>query len=92
MGHAGDGNLHPCIAIDATNPEEVKKLHAASFELFEKVVAFGGTVTGEHGIGLSKAPYMMMEHGKVSMGMMRAIKRLFDPNNILNPGKMALDG
>jgi glycolate oxidase len=49
-------------------------------------------VTGEHGIGLSKAPYMMMEHGEVSMGMMRAIKRLFDPNNILNPGKMALDG
>jgi glycolate oxidase len=92
LGHAGDGNLHPCIAIDASNPEEVKKLHAASAELFEKVVAFGGTVTGEHGIGLSKAPYMMMEHGEVSMGMMRAIKRLFDPNNILNPGKMALDG
>jgi glycolate oxidase len=91
LGHAGDGNLHPCIAIDASNPEEVEKLHAASAELFEKVVAFGGTVTGEHGIGLSKAPYMMMEHGAVSMGMMRAIKRLFDPNNILNPGKMALD-
>jgi glycolate oxidase len=92
VGHAGDGNLHPCIAIDASNPEEVKKLHAASAELFEKVLAFGGTVTGEHGIGLSKAPYMMMEHGEVSMGMMRAVKRLFDPNNILNPGKMALDG
>jgi glycolate oxidase len=92
VGHAGDGNLHPCIAIDASNPEEVKKLHAASAELFEKVIAFGGTVTGEHGIGLSKAPYMMMEHGEVSMGMMRAVKRLFDPNNILNPGKMALDG
>jgi glycolate oxidase len=92
LGHAGDGNLHPCIAIDASNPEEVENLHAASAELFEKVVAFGGTVTGEHGIGLSKAPYMMMEHGEVSMGMMRAIKRLFDPNNILNPGKMALDG
>jgi glycolate oxidase len=92
LGHAGDGNLHPCIAIDASNPEEVRKLHAASAELFEKVIAFGGTVTGEHGIGLSKAPYMVMEHGEVSMGMMRAIKRLFDPNNILNPGKMALDG
>jgi glycolate oxidase len=92
LGHAGDGNLHPCIAIDASNPEEVKKLHAASAELLEKVVAWGGTVTGEHGIGLTKAPYMLLEHGVVSMGMMRAIKRLFDPNNILNPGKMALDG
>jgi glycolate oxidase len=91
LGHAGDGNLHPCIAIDASDPEEVKKLHAASFELLERVVRMGGTVTGEHGIGLTKAPYMMMEHGEVSMGMMRAIKRLFDPNNILNPGKMALD-
>lgn len=91
LGHAGDGNLHPCIAIDASDREEVKKLHAASFELLERVVRMGGTVTGEHGIGLTKAPYMMMEHGEVSMGMMRAIKRLFDPNNILNPGKMALD-
>jgi glycolate oxidase len=52
----------------------------------------GGTLTGEHGIGLSKAPYMTLEHDEVAMDMMRSLKRLFDPKNILNPGKMALDG
>jgi glycolate oxidase len=51
----------------------------------------GGTLTGEHGIGLAKAPYMEMEHERVALDLMRSIKKLFDPNNILNPGKMNLD-
>jgi glycolate dehydrogenase FAD-linked subunit len=91
VGHAGDGNLHPCISIDGTNPDEVERMHQASAELFEKVIDFGGTLTGEHGIGLAKASFMHMEHDEVAMDFMRSVKRLFDPNNILNPGKMALE-
>jgi glycolate oxidase len=64
----------------------------ASEELFKRVIDMGGTLTGEHGIGLAKAPFMHFEHDPVAMGVMRSLKRLFDPNNILNPGKMALDG
>jgi len=91
VGHVGDGNLHPVISFDGTNPEEVKRVEEATEELFEKVIKLGGTLTGEHGIGLAKAPLMPLEHGDVSMDVMRSLKRLFDPNNILNPGKMALE-
>ena len=90
VGHAGDGNLHPSISIDGTNPDEMKRMQEASAELFEKVIEMGGTLTGEHGIGLAKARFMKMEHDDVSMDIMRSIKRVFDPNNILNPGKMGL--
>jgi glycolate oxidase len=92
VGHVGDGNLHPVISFDGTNSEEVKRVEKASEELFKKVIALGGTLTGEHGIGLAKAPFMSLEHDDVAMGVMRSLKRLFDPNNILNPGKMALEG
>jgi len=91
VGHAGDGNLHPVISFDGTQPEEIHRVEAASGELFEKVIQLGGTLTGEHGIGLAKARFMGMEHDAKSMEYMRGIKRLFDPNNILNPGKMALE-
>jgi glycolate oxidase len=91
VGHAGDGNLHPAISIDGTNPDEVARMHRASAELFEKVIDFGGTLTGEHGIGLAKSVFMDMEHDEVAMDIMRSVKQLFDPNNILNPGKMALE-
>jgi len=90
VGHAGDGNLHPSISIDGTNPDEIKRMQEASTELFKKVIGFGGTLTGEHGIGLAKARFMEMEHDHVAMDVMRSIKRTFDPNNILNPGKMGL--
>ena len=92
VGHVGDGNLHPVISFDGTKPEEVKRVEKASEELFKRVIDMGGTLTGEHGIGLAKAPFMHFEHDPVAMGVMRSLKRLFDPNNILNPGKMALDG
>jgi glycolate oxidase len=91
VGHVGDGNLHPVISFDGTNPEEVKRVAAATEELFEKVIALGGTLTGEHGIGLAKAPLMPLEHEDVTMEVMRSLKRLFDPYNILNPGKMGLE-
>jgi len=91
VGHAGDGNLHPVICFDGTNADEVKRVEEASAELFEKVIELGGTLTGEHGIGLAKIPFMGLEHDEISMDIMRSIKRLFDPNNILNPGKMGLE-
>jgi glycolate oxidase len=90
FGHAGDGNLHPQILYDASDKEEVKKREQASEDLFRLAISLGGTLTGEHGIGLSKAPFMSLEHDDVSMEIMRKIKSLFDPNNILNPGKMGL--
>ncbi|RJX35267.1 MAG: FAD-binding protein [Desulfarculus sp.] len=92
VGHVGDGNLHPAISFDGTNAEEVARVHKASAELFERIIGLGGTLTGEHGIGLAKAPYMGLEHDAVSLEIMARLKRLFDPNNILNPGKMALEG
>jgi glycolate oxidase len=91
VGHVGDGNLHPVISFDGTNPEEVKRVEEATEELFEKVIELGGTLTGEHGIGLAKAPLMHLEHEDVAMDVMRSLKGLFDPNNILNPGKMGLE-
>ena len=91
VGHAGDGNIHPCISIDGADPDQVRRMEAASAELFEKIIQLGGALTGEHGIGLAKARFMNLEHDPVKMEIMRSLKRMFDPNNILNPGKMALD-
>ncbi|MEW6668120.1 MAG: FAD-linked oxidase C-terminal domain-containing protein [Thermodesulfobacteriota bacterium] len=90
-GHAGDGNLHPQILYDGYDPDQVERVKAASGEVFKLAIELGGTLTGEHGIGLSKAPYMSLEHDPVAMDVMRSLKKMFDPNNILNPGKMALE-
>jgi glycolate oxidase len=92
FGHAGDGNLHPQILYDGYDPEQVKRMEGASADLFRLAINLGGTLTGEHGIGLSKAPFMRLEHDETEMDVMRGLKRFFDPNNILNPGKMALEG
>jgi len=91
FGHAGDGNLHPQILYDGYDADQVRRTEAASGELFRLATQLEGTLTGEHGIGLSKAPYMTLEHDPVAMDVMRSLKRMFDPNNILNPGKMALE-
>jgi len=91
VGHLGDGNVHPVISFDGTDPEEVKRAEAAVTEIFNTAIELGGSLTAEHGIGLSKAPFMQLEHDPVAMDVMRSLKRKLDPNNILNPGKMALD-
>jgi glycolate oxidase len=91
FGHAGDGNLHPHIMYDGANPEEVNRVHLAAADLFRLTCQLGGTLTGEHGIGLSKASFLPLEHDPVALEMMRALKRVFDPQNILNPGKMGLE-
>lgn len=91
FGHAGDGNLHPQILYDGYDPAEVKKMEAATHDLFKLAIDLQGTLTGEHGIGMAKAPYMTLEHDAAAMSVMRGIKHFLDPNNILNPGKMALE-
>ena len=91
FGHAGDGNLHPKIMYDRSDPDQVKQLREVVTEIFKLTCDLGGTLSGEHGIGLAKAPYMTLEHDQTAIDVMHDIKRLFDPNNILNPGKMGLE-
>lgn len=91
FGHAGDGNLHPKIMYDRSDPDQVKQLRKVVAEIFKLTCDLGGTLSGEHGIGLAKAPYMTLEHDQTAIDVMHDIKRLFDPNNILNPGKMGLE-
>ncbi|RUM65990.1 MAG: glycolate oxidase subunit GlcD [Sulfurospirillum sp.] len=90
FGHAGDGNIHVNVMVDGSNEEELHKGHQAIEEIFELVVDMGGTLSGEHGIGLSKAPFMDIAFSKEERQLFLDIKKAFDPNNILNPGKMGL--
>lgn len=91
LGHLGDGNLHPNIIFDGRDPDQAARAEKAVSDLFALAVSKSGTLTGEHGIGLAKAPFMKLEHDPVAMKVMSKLKKLFDPNNILNPGKMALE-
>ncbi|HAA90220.1 MAG: Glycolate oxidase subunit GlcD [Thermoanaerobacterales bacterium 50_218] len=91
FGHAGDGNLHPNILCDQNDAEEMERVRKAIAELFKAAVELGGTLTGEHGIGTMKAPYLKYETGDVGYQVMKAIKKALDPNNILNPGKIFLE-
>ncbi|MFD1848801.1 FAD-binding oxidoreductase [Oceanobacillus bengalensis] len=88
FGHAGDGNLHPNIIADKRDEEEMRRVEQAVEEIFEAAIELGGTLSGEHGIGTLKAPFMEMELGEVGLDMMKRIKESWDPNNILNPGKI----
>lgn len=88
IAHAGDGNLHADILTDERNKEEMERVNQLLAELFQAAVDLGGTITGEHGIGLSKAPFLPLESGVEGMRVMKAIKEALDPQNILNPGKM----
>jgi len=87
-GHAGDGNIHVNLMLDLTNPKEVKKAGMAVEELFHKVLEMKGTLSGEHGIGITKAPYLGMEISRPALDLMVRVKKAFDPNDILNPGKI----
>ncbi|RUM65353.1 MAG: glycolate oxidase subunit GlcD [Sulfurospirillum sp.] len=92
FGHTGDGNVHTNVMVDGSDPKQLEIGHEAIVEIFKITVEMGGTLSGEHGIGLSKAPFMNIAFSEEEINLFRAIKRAFDPNNILNPGKMALDG
>lgn len=88
FGHAGDGNLHPNIIADKRDLEEMGRVEKAVEEIFEAAIELGGTLSGEHGIGTLKAPFMEMEIGEVGLDMMKRIKESWDPKCILNPGKI----
>jgi glycolate oxidase len=88
FGHAGDGNIHVNIMFDGNKPGEKEKAQEALAEIFKTVLELGGTLSGEHGVGLTKAPFLSLELDPVSLTLMKKIKDLFDPNHILNPGKI----
>ena len=88
FGHVGDGNLHPYLICDRTDAEMMERVRQAVGEIFTTAVELGGTLTGEHGIGLAKRDYLNKGLDPLAREQMLAIKRLFDPNNILNPGKI----
>ena len=88
FGHAGDGNLHPTILTDANNKEEMERVHKAVDEIFATALSFGGTLSGEHGIGMAKMRYLGDEIGESGLRMMRSVKEALDPHYMLNPGKM----
>ncbi len=91
FGHAGDGNLHPNILFDKRDPEQMKKLELMVAEEFAVALELGGTLSGEHGVGTLKRPYIEKALGAVSVGIQKKIKQVLDPLNILNPGKVLPD-
>jgi glycolate oxidase len=88
FGHAGDGNLHPTILTDRRNKEEFHRVEQAIEEIFDKALAMGGTLSGEHGTGIAKAPFLEKEAGYSSILFSRQLRAALDPRNILNPGKI----
>ena len=88
FGHIGDGNLHVNFMFDKTNPEEVQRVERAVEELFKLTVDFGGSITGEHGVGITKKPFLKLQLGDVGIELVRGVKKLFDPLNLFNPGKL----
>jgi glycolate oxidase len=88
FGHAGDGNLHPNILFDKRDPEQWAKVEKMVAEIFQASLDLGGTLSGEHGVGVLKRPYLEKALGPVSIAVQRGIKQSLDPLNILNPGKV----
>jgi glycolate oxidase len=91
FGHAGDGNIHVNFMYNKEDEEESKRIYSAVDKLFDKVIALGGSISGEHGIGFTKSPYITRELSPQNIEIMKRIKKAFDPNNILNPGKIFPD-
>jgi glycolate oxidase len=90
FGHAGDGNIHFNIMLDKKDPSQLQRANRAVCELFDFTIELGGTISGEHGVGITKADYMGREISADSLALMKRIKKAFDPLGILNPGKMLM--
>ncbi len=88
FGHAGDGNLHPTYVLDRNDPAAEARVDAARDEIYRAALELGGTISGEHGTGLAKKPWLELQRGARSVELMRAIKRTLDPDGLLNPGKV----
>jgi glycolate oxidase len=87
FGHAGDGNLHPTVVYDATDPVQSTAAHEAFAALLREALRLGGTLSGEHGVGVLKQPYLDLQLGSAERALMRRVKDAFDPLGILNPGR-----
>src|SRR3974377_2189046 len=88
FGHMGDGNLHPTFLTDERNREEMQRVEEAFKEIFTEAIRLGGTITGEHGVGVAKKLFLPKFAGDAQMRVMRELRRVLDPNAILNPGKV----
>jgi glycolate oxidase len=88
FGHAGDGNIHVNLMVDRNKAEEYEKASRLVKEIFAATIELGGTISGEHGVGLTKSEYITMEIRPVELDLMKRIKAVFDPKNLLNPGKI----
>jgi glycolate oxidase len=88
FGHMGDGNLHPTFLADERDAGEMQRVHHALEAIVSRTIEIGGTITGEHGVGLAKKPWLRQQMGDASLDLMRAIKGTLDPHNLLNPGKV----
>ena len=88
FGHMGDGNLHPTFLTDERDEDEMKRVHLALDAIVEKTLALGGTITGEHGVGLAKKPWLRQQLGDASYDLMKLVKKALDPDGRLNPGKI----
>ncbi|MDD3894904.1 MAG: FAD-linked oxidase C-terminal domain-containing protein, partial [Syntrophomonadaceae bacterium] len=91
-GHAGDGNMHPSVLFSQVTPELLAKAEIAIDRLTRAGLDMGGTISGEHGIGIHKARYLSWELGDIQIELMKRIKQAFDPKGIMNPGKLWLEG
>lgn len=91
FGHAGDGNLHVNIRVHKSNMAEMKTTELAIEDIFKATIELEGAISGEHGIGISKAPYLKMQMTDAEIDVMKGIKKAMDPNNILNPGKILME-
>lgn len=86
--HAGDGNTHPTVCFDVQDPDESRRARESFDEIMALGLELGGTITGEHGVGVLKKEWLAREIGPVGLEMQRAVKEVFDPLGILNPGKL----
>ncbi len=88
FGHMGDGNLHPTFLADEKDADEMKRVHLALNEIVTRTIELGGTITGEHGVGLAKREWLAQQVGDASLSLMKLVKHSLDPRNLLNPGKI----
>ena len=88
VGHVGDGNFHMLMLVDPNSPDDHAEAERLNERLVQRALAMGGTITGEHGIGMGKQKYMKAQHGAGALALMRSIKQAIDPENLMNPGKM----
>ena len=88
FGHFGDGNLHPTFLTDERDKDEMSRVEAAMKEIFAEALSLGGTITGEHGVGLAKKAFLRGQYGEASYALLKRVKQALDPGNLLNPGKI----